>query len=357
MSPALNPAPRIATIFVNYRRADSSGDTGRLFDDLNERLPGRVFRDLNMPAGVDFGKLIHEEVGSCVVLIAVIGPEWLTLKDAAGRRRLDDPHDFVREEIAKALAREILVIPVLVEDASMPRAEDLPPDLTKLSERNAIALSDTRWAFDVERLLKMIGKAVPELGALAEATRKRRQPWLEFFRNVRGPGIAAFVGLLPFLDASLLPFQMRKLIIPVSAFVMGLAAAVVESYRTEEFSPSALSRRFTYSLIALVIGLVALLVGRETSTTTVEVGSHEVAALVGRSFDADPSRPATCPCPKSYTDEDCLRGNLDKTTVEQCWGPLKNERLRFWAAYLTLSAGFGGLMGLAGMRRKSIDRR
>ncbi|HEY6320333.1 MAG TPA: toll/interleukin-1 receptor domain-containing protein [Thermoanaerobaculia bacterium] len=155
---------RSSKIFVNYRREDSAGHAGRLFDRLSARFPARVFMDIdNLEPGVDFVEVIETAVGSCEVLIVVIGNEWLSVKDAAGRRRLDDPADYVRLEIATALQRQVRVIPVLVQRASMPRAEELPPDLVKLARRNAIELSDARWAYDVDRLIRTIEEVLQGL--------------------------------------------------------------------------------------------------------------------------------------------------------------------------------------------------
>jgi Tfp pilus assembly protein PilF len=155
---------RSANIFINYRREDSAGHTGRLFDRLSTRLPGRVFMDIdNLEPGVDFAEVIEKAVGSCEVLIVVMGHEWLRVTDAAGHRRLDDPADFVRMEVAAALQRAIRVIPVLVQGAPMPRAEELPADIAKLARRNAIELSDARWAYDVDRLIHTIEQVLKGL--------------------------------------------------------------------------------------------------------------------------------------------------------------------------------------------------
>lgn len=164
MSPTPEPLPkRSANIFINYRREDSAGHTGRLFDHLSGRFPGRVFMDLDtIEPGIDFVEVITQAVGCCEVLIVMIGDKWLHSTDADGRRRLDNPSDFVRLEIAAALERAIRVIPVLVKDAAMPRQEDLPPDLAKLTRRNAIELSDARFAFDMDRLIQAIGGVLQE---------------------------------------------------------------------------------------------------------------------------------------------------------------------------------------------------
>jgi hypothetical protein len=168
MSQIPSSSERSANIFINYRREDSAGHTGRLFDRLGARLPGRVFMDIDMAPGVDFGEVIEKAVGSCEVLIVVMGNEWLRAQDTAGRRRLDDPADYVRLEVATALQRTIRVIPVLVQGAPMPRAEELPADIAKLARRNAIELSDARWAYDVDRLIHTI-EEVLQLRASAAA--------------------------------------------------------------------------------------------------------------------------------------------------------------------------------------------
>jgi hypothetical protein len=146
-------------IFVSYRRSDSAGYTGRLMDDLKDQFPGsEVFRDIEaIEAGADFVKAIDEAVGSCSVLLAVIGPRWLA-KDDAGKSRLFQENDFVRLEIATALRRDVRVVPVLVEGATMPAADQLPDDLKPLARRQAHEISDRRWDFDVEQLFAVLGK-------------------------------------------------------------------------------------------------------------------------------------------------------------------------------------------------------
>jgi len=144
----------MGSIFISYRRDDSAGYAGRLASDL-ERVFGDapVFQDVeDIQPGADFVEAIDRAVGSSTVLLAVIGRQWLGATDQAGHRRLDDPRDFVRAEIGAALRRGIVVIPVLVEGAAMPRAEQLPDDLAPLVRHQAIELSDTRWDYDVSQL-------------------------------------------------------------------------------------------------------------------------------------------------------------------------------------------------------------
>jgi hypothetical protein len=158
-------------IFISYRRADSEGYVGRLYDQLIERYDkGEVFLDVGaIRPGEDFVDAIEQAVGSCDVLLAVIGPQWLGMTDEQGRRRLDDPHDFVRLEIAAALRRDILVIPVLVARAVMPASHDFPSGLAALSRRNAIELSHDRFAYDVDRLVEAMGGAYGTLVILGPA--------------------------------------------------------------------------------------------------------------------------------------------------------------------------------------------
>ena len=126
-------------IFINYRREDSSAWAGRLSDHLSAHFPqSQIFMDVDMDLGINFVEEIEKNVGSCDVLIAVIGKHWLISTDEKRRRRLNNPNDFVRLEIATALKRNIRVIPVLVDGASMPPSGQLPEDLKPLAFRNAL---------------------------------------------------------------------------------------------------------------------------------------------------------------------------------------------------------------------------
>jgi peptidoglycan/xylan/chitin deacetylase (PgdA/CDA1 family) len=154
-------------IFINYRRDDASYPAGRLYDRLSASFPqNQIFIDVdNLDPGVDFVEAIEQSVGSCDVLIAVIGKGWLTSHDQEGQRRLHNPDDFVRIEIATALKRNIRVIPVLVDDASMPRPSDLPDDLKSLLRRNAVEVSHTRFSADSERLIAALERVFEKTAA------------------------------------------------------------------------------------------------------------------------------------------------------------------------------------------------
>ncbi len=141
-------------IFISYRREDASGHAGRLYDRLCERFgKNRLFMDVDtLELGLDFVEGIEHAIGSAGVLLAVIGRSWIRVEDEHGKRRLDDPNDFVRLEIAGALERNIRVIPVLVQGANMPTKEELPDPLKNLTRRTALELRDTSWEYGVDKL-------------------------------------------------------------------------------------------------------------------------------------------------------------------------------------------------------------
>ena len=140
-------------IFISYRRDDAASNAGRIYDRLGGHFgQGQVFMDVDtIRPGLDFVDVVQGALGSCDALIAVIGTGWLQASDTTGARRLEDPADLVRLEIATALERDIQVIPVLVQGAQMPRASDLPEDLKGLAHRNALEVSDSRFRSDVAR--------------------------------------------------------------------------------------------------------------------------------------------------------------------------------------------------------------
>jgi TIR domain len=148
----------MAEIFISYRRADAEGWAGRLSDSLKAELSRiNIFRDIDdIPPGVEFDTYINDAVGSCDVLIALIGPRWLTVADKNGLRRLDDPKDFTRLEILTALKRNVRVIPALVGGAQMPDADALPEDIKPLTRRQAYELSDSRWVDDCRKLANVL---------------------------------------------------------------------------------------------------------------------------------------------------------------------------------------------------------
>ncbi len=172
-------------IFISYRRDDSAGHAGRLFDRLKDRLGAEhVFMDVtDLRPGQDFAVELEHAVAKADCLLAVIGPRWLDAVDASGRRRIDDPDDFVHREVGAALSKGISVIPVLVHGATMPRADELPEALRSLARRQAIDLSDHRWDRDLAELTQFLAAdgnvvaaaRVAETPAAKPATGRRRR--------------------------------------------------------------------------------------------------------------------------------------------------------------------------------------
>ena len=177
----------MGSVFISYRREDSEGQARALFQDLVARL-GResVFMDVDsIGLGRDFRAVLQERLATCDVMLALIGRDWVDGKDKSGRRRLDNPGDFVRMEISAALKRNIPVTPLLLHGAQMPSAEQLPEDLSDLAYRNGFELSHNRWESDVQELIRRLGlvaKNDPPSAANAAAAEPARQamkkPWV-----------------------------------------------------------------------------------------------------------------------------------------------------------------------------------
>ena len=149
-------------ILISYRHQDSASHARRLFDRLEQHFGAdRVFvNTVGIRAEIESLESVEPALASCDVLIVMIGRGWLIAEDVAGNRKLDNPRDPLRVQIAIALRRNFLVIPVLIEAAEMPAAESLPEDLQPLARRVAFMLSDTRWDFDVQHLIGTLEKVV-----------------------------------------------------------------------------------------------------------------------------------------------------------------------------------------------------
>ena len=148
-------------IFINYRRDDSRADAGRLYDRLQARYKDHVFRDVgSLEPGVEWHVAIERVLGSSDACIVVIGPRWLSMTDANGKRRLDDPRDTVRQEVVTALANNMRVFPVLVGGAKMPAEEELPDDMQSLARRHALEITEQDFDEDVEKLAKALDRAL-----------------------------------------------------------------------------------------------------------------------------------------------------------------------------------------------------
>jgi tetratricopeptide (TPR) repeat protein len=171
-------------IFINYRREDSMSIAGRLHDRLIQAFgKENIFMDVDhIPAGVDFAAHLHSTIAKCKILLVVIGPHWLDAKDEAGQCRLHQLDDFVAIEIAAALARNVRVIPVLVEGAAMPKARELPDSLKPLARRQAVDVRQLHFGRDTEALVETVRELLND-----------GRGWLRRWRWAAVAGVGAIV--------------------------------------------------------------------------------------------------------------------------------------------------------------------
>jgi hypothetical protein len=158
-------------IFISYRRDDSSGHAGRLYDALADHFGSEnVFIDVDtIRIGSDFAETIEQALAECDAVVALIGRDWTSAAFPNGERRLEDAGDFVRIELETAFSHEIPVVPVAVRGATFPEADELPDSLKPLARRHGIELRDSAWRDDVNRLIR-------RLAGLAQTAPSQAQP-------------------------------------------------------------------------------------------------------------------------------------------------------------------------------------
>jgi TIR domain len=181
-------------IFVNYRRDDSAPHALNVAQYLEREFGGaNVFLDIDrLRADEKFSRVLEERLAASAVMIAIIGPQWLTATDDDGQRRLDDPEDWVRMEISRALARGIPVIPVLVAGAPLPKKGQLPEALRPLIEHHVATLTTNGFR--------------NEMAGLARDIPRTRWPFVAAASATVLIAIAAgiFLGLMPAIDSGVL---------------------------------------------------------------------------------------------------------------------------------------------------------
>jgi hypothetical protein len=171
-------------IFLSYRRGDTGWLPHALFGRLEQAFPREnLFMDVagGIKAGQDFVRVIEEQVSACDAMLVLIGPDWLTVADEAGRPRLENSGDFVHLEVESALRFGKRVIPVLVQETEMPRTDALPEPLKALVRRNAVGLTQEGFKADVQGLIASIQDA------LAEVEEARRRAATEAAPTASGP--------------------------------------------------------------------------------------------------------------------------------------------------------------------------
>lgn len=200
-------APTRKNIFISYRVNDTAGETGRLVDSLKQYFyEDQIFVDIDkIEPGVDFTEAIAKSLESCDVMLAIIGPGWQGINAASNSSRINNPNDWVRLEISTALKRNIRVVPVLVDGAELPTAEQLPEDLQPLLRRQAYEISNKRWRYDTEELIRFLVKSVGILPKNLEPEPVKQQsswwgknyPWV-----ILGGLLFIIIGIVANRDAS-----------------------------------------------------------------------------------------------------------------------------------------------------------
>jgi TIR domain len=154
----------MAEVFINYRTGDGEWPAAFLDDKFKRRYGhDRVFRDAtSLGPGRDFRAELQRRLERCTVLIVIIGPNWLTARDEAGRRRLDNSSDYVRMEIAESLNRKIRVLPVTLNDVRLPLRDELPAEIVDLAQRQSRVFRSRYYQADFQEIVSIIDEEIPK---------------------------------------------------------------------------------------------------------------------------------------------------------------------------------------------------
>jgi formylglycine-generating enzyme required for sulfatase activity len=294
-------------VFISYRRHDSRYQARMIYDAFQQALPREhLFMDIDsIPPGADFVEILERWVGECEVMLALIGSGWIDAVDPkTGRRRLDNQHDFVRIEIREALKRKIPVVPVLLDDALMPDADDLPDDLKKLVRRQAEFVQFRTFDEDVARLMRRLAVAPEAIQADArarDAEAKRQAEEREFRAAGRIPVLVGDRNqnqtkwILPggevFCDLDGGP---EMVVVPAGSFVMG--SPVTEPERSPHEGPLhtvTIAKPFAVGRHAVTRGQFAAFV-KATSHKAEGADNDPKASWRNPGFRQDDSHPVTC---------------------------------------------------------------
>ena len=222
-------------IFISYRRSDSAGHAGRLYDYLKNYFGDeRIFFDVDtIRPGVNFEQKISDELDNSEAMLVLIGNQWLDSSDKEGNRRLDNPHDYVRFEVETALGKNITAIPILLQGVQMPSANVLPDTLYDLSRRNAIRLNDDHWNSDCNFIAGILRNALNVSRSL-QAQKIRRYSFVVFAlsalvallailsQNIRDPGFSSYsFERLPFVTVKILLLVLGIINVALVTYLLG----------------------------------------------------------------------------------------------------------------------------------------
>ncbi len=175
----------MAKIFISYRREDSRYETGAIQARLRSLLPrDEIYFDVDsIPLGRSFRKHLEGAVGECNYVIAIVGRSWENACDENGRRRLDNPNDWVRIEIETALARDIPVIPVLLDKVAMPDPAMLPDGLKEFSEACCMGVRPhPDFDNDIQKISRAIQKQESQRKAQGSSRARPAKPRAQWQR-------------------------------------------------------------------------------------------------------------------------------------------------------------------------------
>ena len=263
-------------IFISYRHSDCQAQANGLYDGLGHRLRNAtLFMDIDsIPPGVDFEQHIRDEIRRSDVILVMIGDNWLDGRPGTNRRRIDEPNDFVRLEIENALALpNVRIIPILVERAQMPPAEELPVSISQLARLHAFELSDHRWSSDVERLARTLelfgsGRVPPGLDDPQPDVRKGGTAvgWMIATTPLLTCGFASFAPALwarsqrpgdPVYRRRMLMFSIIVGIANIGSFVLiGVSGSATASPELNPISSIAATFWFGTIVIATVVAIL-----------------------------------------------------------------------------------------------------
>jgi len=238
-------------IFVCYRRDDAPGYAGHVFGDLSSerRFKERVFIDRGgIHGGADYRNVLGREIRECVVFLVLIGRDWLRMTDSKGQRRLGAPNDVLSWEVVTALDKGSMVIPVLVNGATMPEPEDLPAGMERLADKQAHALTDDHWDDDMKLLVRLLNEAIRRRPArrfrlwLGREWEHVKRSWRRWLREA--------------LRAA--PFVIPTLFVPCAVIIGVWTYWVASRFRAAGSLDSVLDDPYVYTQLAALQALCVL---------------------------------------------------------------------------------------------------
>jgi len=345
-------------IFISYRRGDAAGFANQLYEGLVKHFgPEHVFRDVrNIEVGENFIDRFNEGVKSCKIFLPVIGTNWLSL---AERKKSQGDPDYVQLEITNALKRrhqekqQLLVLPILVEGATMPPGKDLADDLKELADINALALFDGYWDQGVAGLIAQIEKTLEDFGVSWERPATKIVNGNEWARKILryslSFGMAAAVALISFVIPLfkpvlyLLPDTGYGFVLLVLALALGCLAIGVQWHADEKLPRLKLRTRLKQILGIAALAIVGFVILHTIVVVVLTIQGEPQWFIVGF------TRRVVDGCPAEISNQQCLKNlSTDPAEIAKAWG---ETQIKLASSLLTLLylAFVSALSSLAGL--------